>query len=435
VELLAEAVNQAHKQGLLHRGLNPHNVFFAAATTVLPAGADAPSIPKAAGFDDPPAGREEPGVASYLAPEQATGRAGAGNALVDVYALGAILYAALTGKPPFSASTVADTLEKIRTEPVSPPSSWRADLPEDLQLVCLRCLDKDPNKRYPNAQELANDLRLFLADKPVSARPLSRWDTARKWIEKNPTEAALSAFGVFVVLLLIVFSQWIRTGSALKDAQKEVQVDTAELSKLKAQNATLETAVKAQTEWLEAASGDADLGPRLALLHLAANDLPAYRQLCAGLLRKLGRNADPETTYAVVWTSVLGPQAIPDPGRLDELTEQLLERHPQHPPRFLVLRGAALYRAGRYGKAITELDQALAAGPKPPVFTWLFLAMAHQKQGNSDQAKEWLERAANWEQATKQPAAAGMPSRWDELPWTEKLTYQLLRQEAEGLRE
>ncbi len=191
VEQLARAVDAAHQKGVIHRDLKPANVLLAEDGT-----------PKVGDFGlarrlDSDPGRTPSGAVvgtpSYTAPEQARGEARQAGPPADVWALGAILYECLTGRPPFKAPTAVDTLlQVIGAEPV-PPRQLQPQVPRDLETVTLKCLRKEPAKRYPSAAALADDLKRWLGGEPVAARPLGRAGRAWRWAKRNPGVAALLA--------------------------------------------------------------------------------------------------------------------------------------------------------------------------------------------------------------------------------------------------
>jgi tetratricopeptide (TPR) repeat protein len=203
VETLARAVQYAHERGVVHRDLKPANVLL---DPTAP-GDDGPPAwlagcaPKIADFglartSDAPAGTtrtgEVLGTPAYMAPEQAAGGKGIGPA-TDIYALGAVLYECLTGRPPFRAATVLETLDLVRSAEAVPPARLQPKVPRDLQTVCLKCLEKEPRKRYATAGALADDLRRFREGRPVVARPAGPARRLLKWARRNPALAALLA--------------------------------------------------------------------------------------------------------------------------------------------------------------------------------------------------------------------------------------------------
>jgi tetratricopeptide (TPR) repeat protein/tRNA A-37 threonylcarbamoyl transferase component Bud32 len=210
VETLAGALHEVHRLGVVHRDLKPANVLIADDGT-----------PKVADFGlakwlDVESGLTRTdhvlGSPSYMAPEQAEGKAGVVGPAADVYSLGAVLYELLTGRPPFRAATALETLEQVRSaEPVA-PRRLRPKLPRDLETVCLKCLRKEPARRYDSAAGLAEDLRRFGAGEPVRARPVGALERAWRWCRREPTQAALSAAltAALVVGFLGVVSQWRR---------------------------------------------------------------------------------------------------------------------------------------------------------------------------------------------------------------------------------
>jgi serine/threonine protein kinase/Tfp pilus assembly protein PilF len=218
VETLARAIQTAHQRGIIHRDLKPANVLLQIADCRLHIGQQSAvsnlqsAIPKIVDFGlakqlDEDVGRTNSGAIlgtpSYMAPEQADGKGKAVGPATDVYALGAILYETLTGRPPFRAATILETLEQVRTqEPVS-PRRLQPKLPRDLETICLKCLHKEPRKRYPNALSLADDLHRFLAGEAIRARPTPLWERGFKWAKRRRSVAALAALSAVALLGLV----------------------------------------------------------------------------------------------------------------------------------------------------------------------------------------------------------------------------------------
>ena len=163
------------------------------------------------------------GTPSYMPPEQARGARGEVGPAADVYALGAMLYALLTGRPPFQAATPMETVVQVLSEEPIPPRRLNASVPRDLETVCLKCLEKEPGKRYRTAAALGEELRQYLEDKPILARPVTRGERAVKWARRRPAIAALLALVGLVAALGLggVLWQWREAIAARGDAERE----------------------------------------------------------------------------------------------------------------------------------------------------------------------------------------------------------------------
>jgi serine/threonine protein kinase/WD40 repeat protein len=201
-QTLAQAIEFAHQQGIVHRDLTPSNVLLTADGT--PKISDFGLAKFLFGGDASPTRTGTVlGTPSYMAPEQAQANKPAVGPATDVYALGAILYELLTGRPPFNAETPLHTaLQVVSQEPV-PPSRLHAKVPHDLETICLTCLHKEPSKRYRTAQLLADDLGRFLQDQPIRARRAGAVERCWRWCRRNPIVATQAAAVAVLVVTLI----------------------------------------------------------------------------------------------------------------------------------------------------------------------------------------------------------------------------------------
>jgi tetratricopeptide (TPR) repeat protein len=339
---LARAIHAAHQAGIVHRDLKPSNVLF-----------DRDGTPKIVDFglakrleqeDGQTLSGQIVGTPSYMAPEQAAGRIKEVGPAADVYALGAVLYELLTGRPPFKATTPMQTvMQVVHDEPV-PPSRLLSRVPRDLETICLKCLCKEPSRRYSSARELADDLERYLSSTPIRARRTPVQERAVKWAKRRPLAATLLGLGLMAAVALA--GGWMRYDSLRRQWREAERVAKMRFD-------TDQLFVQAQG-------------------HLTQRRWDDARVVLTRLLTRLGD--EPELANRRIQTEDLLKQA--ERGRAEQDTEAQASRRYQD---FLELRKEALFEKTRYSglnssrsaadtrrSARKALDLFAASGPTEP---------------------------------------------------------------------
>jgi tetratricopeptide (TPR) repeat protein len=413
VEMLAQAVEYMHQQGILHRDLKPTNVLLSfrgrsqsgAGNALLGERPLTECIPKITDFglarildaDSGPTRSETLlGTPSYMAPEQAAGDTRKVGAPADVYSLGAILYELLTGRAPFQGDTPLTTLEQVRTQEPVPPRHLRHSVSRDMETICLKCLEKEPGARYPSAAALADDLRCFLEGRPIQARPIPIWQRLGRSARRRPALVAWILAATTLVGLLLTAGSYFQAAHQLRRHRAEEKYqqfvqrrNEALVHGLLAPDegsvflgaeaaAHRKTAASAAQEALACAGVEA--GPRTTAL---APDFPASRQAevaadCYALLLLLA--------------SIRGQQAPPGEAGKEEYREalQLLDRARQlgvQTRAYHLRRAHFLEQLGEQAAARKERSQAASLPPEG--------ALDHFLAGEEQYRRGDWEQAAN----------------------------------------
>jgi serine/threonine-protein kinase len=229
VATLARAVQVAHQGGIVHRDLKPANILLAGDGT--PKITDFGLARRLQGEVGLTQSGAVLGTPSYMAPEQAQGKPQAVGPGTDIYALGAILYELLTGRPPFRGETAAETVQQVLFQEPVAPSRLNAKVPRDLETICLKCLRKETQRRYASGAALADDLQRYLRGEPIVARPTGRLERLGKWVRRRPSQAAMLAASLLAAVALVAAGLWFVAQEARQ--REAAEADLKEVTRLR----------------------------------------------------------------------------------------------------------------------------------------------------------------------------------------------------------
>jgi WD40 repeat protein len=224
IQIVAEAIEYAHQRGILHRDLKPSNILLDQSDQ--PWVTDFGLAKRLEGDSSLTLSGQVLGSPSYMPPEQCNSQRGKVGRRSDVHALGATLYHLITGRAPFMAATVAETLRQVQADEPAAPQLLNPSVPRDLATICLKCLEKEPEKRYPTARALSDELGRFLNNEPIYARPVGSAGKAWRWCRRKPIVASLTAAVALVALAGLAGVMWQgqRASEAAAEAQRQRDV-------------------------------------------------------------------------------------------------------------------------------------------------------------------------------------------------------------------
>jgi serine/threonine protein kinase len=440
----AEALHHAHQRGIVHRDVKPSNLLLDTVGVVWVTDFGLAKTEEG-GLTDT---GDLVGTIRYMAPERFRGQC---DARADVYSLGLTLYELLVLRPAFDDPDRLRLVERIGQQDPPRPRALEPRVPRDLETIVLKATEKEPARRYSSAQELADDLRRFLEDRPVRARRTSAVEQGWRWCRRNPLVAGLLAALVLVFTGGFAAVSWKwreaeqareQEGQARREADARAERIRRDLEGLQTVYRCLESAdlhahngrwAAAEADYTQAVQARPDIASpwnergvfytRVGLWDLAAadfaesfrlqepatsygwqrhammrayvGDITGYRAACARMLEHFRGSADAGAWTQIVDACLYWPGAVPEPAELLPLAERT-DGEFLHGAWKLFLLGEAHYRAGHYRQAVGLLRDSLAADPRwqDRIVNYPVLAMAHHRLGQPREARQALDDAA-----------------------------------------